>query len=264
MSTDDDYIEALKYALSVQRANAAIPPHYMGVPDANRTQARSRPHRPGDRAGALSQEEVQALSEAFAAWVVDHGLDWLDEDEGDGDPLRQPLVGYKALLYDHDEHALISPRFTDYPWPRYKRLEAHCLKSAAGLSRFRMLQHSAPDARCGCGIHAALKVEKAMEYMNYRGFRDIMPVLAEVYLWGHVMVNAAGYRAQYAYPKKLWLVTNNLFLTRSWYVAEDMAENYGVETSMTTKMAIMRAAFDADKTGQPIQILEMPRYIGAE
>jgi hypothetical protein len=64
-------------------------------------------------------------------------------------------------------------------------------------------EHEAPLESCSCGIHAAKDLE-TLQRVSGGG-----PVVGEVYLWGKVIPGENGYRAQYAYPKSLYLVSRN-------------------------------------------------------
>lgn len=53
-----------------------------------------------------------------------------------------------------------------------------------------------PGDACGCGFHAATKIETA------RGYGEI---LGRVALWGKVVEHEQGYRGEYAYPQALYV-----------------------------------------------------------
>lgn len=56
------------------------------------------------------------------------------------------------------------------------------------------------------------------------GIRFYCPqVIGSVYLWGQFVEHEYGYRAQYCYPKYLWVIDENLH-----YFAEDVGNLYGV------------------------------------
>lgn len=69
----------------------------------------------------------------------------------------------------------------------YKRTEAVCSRA----------YHDAPHRFCACGIWA-MKSEDQLPTVYQHS------VYGEVYLWGRVLEGKNGYRAQYAYPKRLW------------------------------------------------------------
>lgn len=72
----------------------------------------------------------------------------------------------------------------------------------------------APHNDCSCGIYA-LKA-------SHLPFQMMGEVTGEVYLWGKVIECEGGYRAQFAYPKKLTVAGDER-------VARLLAEAYGVE-----------------------------------
>jgi hypothetical protein len=69
--------------------------------------------------------------------------------------------------------------------------------------------HDVPVWRCNCGIHAAKSPELAAEYLYLYSTVHQPGVLARaiglVSLWGGVVEGDNGWRASYAYPKKLFL-----------------------------------------------------------
>ena len=63
-----------------------------------------------------------------------------------------------------------------------------------------------PIEGCNCGIHASITLDKPLEYLSND---PTVAAIGEVYLWGRVIVNQSGYRAQYAYPKIVTVVNDN-------------------------------------------------------
>jgi hypothetical protein len=69
-----------------------------------------------------------------------------------------------------------------------------------------------PNNGYGCGIYGLKTKELLLDYL-YPFYNSDHMVLGEVYLWGKLYEHEMGYRAQFAYPKKL-------FYARNKYVAE--------------------------------------------
>lgn len=90
-------------------------------------------------------------------------------------------------------------------WPPNKPLEANCrvCDFALGRSRYGKVNgpHDAPYKTCTCGIYASKSLEHLREY-GYDRFR----IHGRVSLWGTVVEHQRGWRAQYAYPHRLFLV----------------------------------------------------------
>lgn len=61
--------------------------------------------------------------------------------------------------------------------------------------------HLAPDEKCSCGIYAF----KTQEEFRKQQYNVMKRVVGEVWLWGRIVEHEAGYRAQFAYPKRLWI-----------------------------------------------------------
>ena len=85
-------------------------------------------------------------------------------------------------------------------WPPETIAELGLKPKDADLLR----EHQAPHESCWCGIYAANDL-KTLRLISGPG-----PVVGEVYLWGKVIPGEFGYRAQYAYPKSLRLVTKGV------------------------------------------------------
>jgi hypothetical protein len=60
--------------------------------------------------------------------------------------------------------------------------------------------HEPPQTNCTCGVYAAKNLEHLCQF-GYEG----RGIHGEVYLWGTVVEHELGWRAQFAYPKTLFL-----------------------------------------------------------
>jgi hypothetical protein len=105
----------------------------------------------------------------------------------------EPIVGRRCwgLAKTHGGSILLCSQADLAPWPSGRRFEATCHRN-----------HTAPAPGCSCGLYA-LNEAQGWPYYNFDGKGHA--VWGEVNLWGVVVKATRGYRAQYAYPKKLWL-----------------------------------------------------------
>ena len=78
------------------------------------------------------------------------------------------------------------------------------MANPAGIEDFAP-QHVAPDWNCNCGIWAFKTLDHLMAVLGQHHYGKL-PVLGTVNMWGRVIETENGFRAQYAYPKELWLV----------------------------------------------------------
>jgi hypothetical protein len=77
-------------------------------------------------------------------------------------------------------------------WPERKPFAASCP------------DHEVPDPDCGCGIYAVLTREAARRWAAWAQSALPNPVaVGRVQLWGRLLPDSAGYRAQLAYPYEL-------------------------------------------------------------
>jgi len=90
------------------------------------------------------------------------------------------------------------------PWIPGQPLHAVCRAdrsgSIAGLSKATHNPADLPSFSCTCGDYAA----RTMEHLRQCGYRKL-GVHGEVFLWGAVVEHERGWRAQFAYPKTLFL-----------------------------------------------------------
>lgn len=100
-------------------------------------------------------------------------------------------------------------------WPHRERLVAAC---RAGRD------HRAPDPGCRCGIYAATSHSVLRERGYAAGPHDshAPDVVGEVWMWGRIMQTDEIVRAEFAYPKRLFLPH------RSWQWGKPLKEAYGI------------------------------------
>lgn len=111
--------------------------------------------------------------------------------------LRSWYLGENGLLLSMN-HKVWNPRVA---------MEAQCERRGAPMGGFsdRVAvevpgQHT-PGEDCSCGIYAAKDVDLALSYFTGSC------VIGEVYLWGKIIEGSRGWRAQFAYPKRLYYQT---------------------------------------------------------
>lgn len=104
--------------------------------------------------------------------------------------LERPIIGYRSwwLAYDQTEVALCSR----VVWPKREKLVAGCWARYLIAPCDQEVDHH-------CGIYAYNDRVKVFD-QSPASFR----VYEEVALWGKVVVHQYGYRAQYAYPSRLY------------------------------------------------------------
>lgn len=121
--------------------------------------------------------------------------------------------GDSQALRDLRRFHLLPLAWNKNPWPGGRRHEAKCEKESGTTRYFFYLAqlspvetHAAPHALCHCGSWAVKESELAGSIQNYAQLRNEPFAVGEVCLWGHVVEETKGYRAQYAYPKSLRVV----------------------------------------------------------
>ena len=116
-----------------------------------------------------------------------------------------PVVGYRVWQWD----ATGLTSLNGERWVAHQPLSAVCRAdgsgSIAGLSKATHDPAELPSFSCTCGIYAA----KTVEHLRQCGYRKF-GVHGEVYLWGTVVEHERGWRAQFAYPKTLFLAADTI------------------------------------------------------
>jgi hypothetical protein len=132
----------------------------------------------------------------------------------------EPFVGWKGLVAK-PSGALFSPRGDE--WPARERFEAQCPEP-----------HKPADARCHCGVYAVRSFEelKRERYNWHEALdREGIWVVAEVRLWGQIRRGTIGYRAQFAYPGKVYIPAHKLAFGRR------VRERYGCQIGIIDRFS---------------------------
>jgi hypothetical protein len=119
-----------------------------------------------------------------------------------------PIIGYRVWQWDTTGLKSVCGE----PWHPGQPLVAGCRVYSAGkiVGRAEAAQggHVVPQADCTCGVYAA----KNLEHLRQFGY-ERYGIYGEVYLWGTVIEHEQGWRAQFAYPKNLYLPPDTLPFT---------------------------------------------------
>jgi len=114
--------------------------------------------------------------------------------------LISPIIGHRVWRLDADRLRSLNGE----PWSPGKPLAAGCRAASygaiVGRSGAAHDAHDAPQLACTCGMYAA----RSPEHLRSMGFPKYA-IRGEVYLWGTVVEHELGWRAQFAYPKSLFL-----------------------------------------------------------
>jgi hypothetical protein len=85
----------------------------------------------------------------------------------------------------------------DCLWPVGKAFHAQCLQVHSHCLE-------PPRRRCRCGIYAVHGPKQVLAAVGLEKTRAL--VVGEVSLWGRVVVARRGWRAEWAYPKRLFVI----------------------------------------------------------
>jgi len=124
----------------------------------------------------------------------------------------EPVIGWRYWRVDKKEkllHSLSGAK--GYEWRPKTRFEARCpvIKRTGIDGRYRFISgmrvemHDAPGERCRCGIYAA----RDLTHLRRQILTGLaLNVVGEVALWGKLIPGSKGYRAQFAYPLRLFVI----------------------------------------------------------
>jgi hypothetical protein len=88
----------------------------------------------------------------------------------------------------------------DEEWRSGEPFVAECRKGHA---------HAAPEADCSCGVYALREPEELTRYLVGRDDPWVVGrVIGQVELWGDVVEGELGWRAAYAYPRRIELASS--------------------------------------------------------
>jgi hypothetical protein len=111
----------------------------------------------------------------------------------------EPVTGWRgwmAVSRGKGEVGLSSIGYP-LPWPPRKPWRASCMAA-------RRPCPSSPGGGCGCGIHALASLDEVLRHLPHPLWPPL--VVGTVSLWGRVVVGTKGWRAEYAYPRRLILL----------------------------------------------------------
>lgn len=131
----------------------------------------------------------------------------------------EPAVGYRVWLVKYNR--LYSFAFKDSVWVPEEAYEAKC-----DLNR----EHVPPVKGCRCGLYAAATFNRLFDlgYTKESGsgllsvHKGEVTIAGEVKLWGKIIPGSEGWRAQFAYPKKLLVPYSRA------KIARQLSETYNV------------------------------------
>lgn len=126
--------------------------------------------------------------------------------------LAAPIVAWRAWrVLQHAEGLRLASVVQPTVWEPRRRLECQCLsRRRTWLLGRRRDRHEAPHAPCTCGIYATTRVDLAGRYVpppapELEEPATVARVLGRVSLWGRVLACRRGWRAQFAYPARIYV-----------------------------------------------------------
>jgi hypothetical protein len=117
----------------------------------------------------------------------------------------EPVIGWRVWRISHrrPEAGLMSAIIRTR-WPRLQPLQATCEVFRPIWRRRR--PHEVPEPDCTCGIHAAPLSTLEQQLAGTPLGRKPYLAIGRVALWGRVVECEQGWRAELAYPEKLFVI----------------------------------------------------------
>jgi hypothetical protein len=121
-------------------------------------------------------------------------------------------------------------------WPSRAPIVATCYESQEA--------HAAPDEWCMCGVYGCEEPGAALFYAHRSG----SPVVGTARMWGNVVEHDAGWRAEKAYPDRLY-VPREVFAEHAEQVAAHLAFRYGVPALVIDELHYV----DVTRASEPVR-----------
>lgn len=139
---------------------------------------------------------------AWRAWRIQYSYyprpQWYE-------PLWKCLVSLNPCVYGYKE---------DWVEWKEKPMKAKCGRKLTFLERIRIkkqVKHEAPDPLCRCGFYGMKEIEPLLRELDFSllrsQIRDMPLVIGRVEFWGKLIEHKLGYRAQFAWPEEVWILT---------------------------------------------------------
>jgi hypothetical protein len=153
-----------------------------------------------------------------------------------------PIVGHR--IWHWDGIRLLS--LNGEPWLPCQVLKASC-KAVSPFPEVQSLVagsgiaggHQAPQMGCTCGVYATKEPQAwlhRLAQLRRRGQANSQ-ISGEVYLWGTIVEHRCGWRAQFAYPRSLTLLSDMIPCgTRESKEMLDALAAYGAEISIVDEV----------------------------
>lgn len=142
----------------------------------------------------LLPDRLKCSNCGYVIPIYHHPKDFSNEEVSKIPDYVNPLVGYRNWAYSNG--FLSSPIATNVIWEPNKRMECGCRNSSREW-------HKSPSSDCSCGLYAVKELDSNLTIPFLLNLSR--HIFGEVYLWGKIIEHDLGYRAQYAYPKRLFL-----------------------------------------------------------
>lgn len=130
---------------------------------------------------------------------------------------------------------------SQHKWPPYEKMVSNCSHGTLFSSK------------CTCGIYAYKSMRGLPDYVrsisrdniSLDGNNDLSPVIGEVELWGKCLEHTLGWRAEFAYPKRLYCPEEASINYEG--LVYRLAANYGIEVHSLSLKEMKKMVFGDEK-----------------
>lgn len=175
-----------------------------------------------------AQKEIEKIGEANLHVPAPIGLELQEAVTGDlvVPDYTDVMIGWRA--WHVEERPGFAPQLLSMNstrWEPREVMEAVCARHENDP------KHGVPTLSCRCGLYSAKSREHllSMPYHYYDPDEGIV-VIGEVNLWGRIVEGTQGWRAQYGYPRKLFLPFEG------WRLFDPLSEAYGVPVELNNTL----------------------------
>jgi hypothetical protein len=180
----------------------------------------------------MPELDMSVIRALVAKRLADQGRGMEPTETGDRAPDELGVVtGWRAWNVNRrpneDGTLLLESVSFGYAWVPYEKARASCDRCTSTDPRDR---NCTPGEGCSCGFYCARSLDhlRTMGYHRYHAESDgPVTIVGKVANWGKVIPGSQGWRAEYAYPERLYVP-----FEVARFIAKPVSETYGVPVTL--------------------------------
>ena len=126
---------------------------------------------------------------------------------------NEPLIAYRVWSLNTEEATIGSYGHSHDIWPKGQIMKTD----------------EVPTSSNDNGLHAWKTMNHALQYA---GSSPNIVIIGTIYLWGKIVEHERGYRAEFAYPKKLEILAGRFYDINRTQIETNLRNSYGCEVDL--------------------------------